>query len=234
MKLPDGVTIRGAKQRSNLVEYAPTEFGTIHFYPGELMDEKDWTGFIKKTESVARRSVELKSFIQYLKDELKMDSCHFFKNVNNADVSVELHHYPFGMFDICEIIARKRIINNEPFSTFEVANEVTRIHFEKLIGLVPLSKTLHQLAHSGKLLIPVQTVFGDVKGFIEQYKRYITRDMLHRIKAVLEVKPEEIVRINKQVLDEEIIFNPMIENDYKEDMIKLIEEKTNADNTNDE
>jgi len=222
MKLPDGT-----KKPSNMIEYVPSEFGTIFFYPDELMDEKAWDKFIKKTESVARRSMELKSFIQYLKDELDMGHCHFFQNIDHADISVEIHHYPFGMYDLCDIIARKRIINNEPFSTFEVANEIVRIHYEKLVGLVPLSKTLHQLAHSGKLLIPVQTVFGDIKEFIVQYKRYIPNDLLLRIKAVLEVRPEEIVRINNEVLQESIVFNPMIENDYKEEIVKLIEEKTN-------
>ena len=165
----------------------PETYGTLDFYEGWLDDEKTFSKLVKRIEMVVRKSPELKYYIQYLKDELKMDKCYFYKNLNSEDISIELHHYPFTLYDIVETVITKAIKSRDKceFSTFTLAEEVMALHYRNVIGLVPLSITLHQLAHSGNIYVPMKAVFGDVKTFLSEYKEFIKSDLIKKFEQIL-------------------------------------------------
>ena len=53
-----------------------------------------------------------------------------------------------------------------------------------MVGLIPLSETVHQLVHDNYLFVPTNLVLGDFKKFVNLYDAYIPpeqRDMLERI-----------------------------------------------------
>ena len=216
---------------SNMVEETlpdivdPENFGKLEFYASFLEDEKKFSKLIKKIEIQIRRSPELKYYIQYLKDELDLGKCFFFKNVSNDDVSIELHHYPFSLYDITEIVTKHAIRNSsEFFTTFSIAEKVVALHYENIIGLVPLSITLHQMAHAGDIYIPIGSVFGDIKVFINRYKEFIKGELIQKIEEVMITPNAEANRLNSKLI-ESITFK------YKEDnklnqseLIKLIAE----------
>ena len=56
---------------------------------------------------------------------------------------------------------------------FLVAEEVMRIHYEGLVGLIPLSITVHELVHDGKVPIPLNCVYGRFVEFTKRYYDYI-------------------------------------------------------------
>lgn len=190
----------------------PEKYGTPDFYEGWLDDEKTFSRLVKKIEIIIRKSPELKYYIQYLKDELDMSKCYFYKNLNSENVSIELHHYPFTLFDIVETLTTKAIKNNEnyEFSTFVIAEEAISLHYRNIIGLVPLSITLHQLAHSGNIYIPMKAVFGDVKIFLSEYKEYIKGDLIQKLEQILTTPLNEVQRLNFKL-------NEKIEYKYQKD-----------------
>ena len=68
-----------------------------------VMNDKDKILLIKAVERIVRSSIEYKQYIQFLKTEIDMTECSYFKNIsnkNNPKVSIEIHHEPFTLFDI--------------------------------------------------------------------------------------------------------------------------------------
>ena len=93
---------------------------------------------------------------------MDMNQCSFLQVSNNDayKIKIEIHHYPFTLYDIVCIVYKKRVANYESLDVEMIAKEVTMLHYKLLVGLIPLSVTVHQLVHEGKLFIPVQNVLG--------------------------------------------------------------------------
>ena len=167
-----------------------------------IMNDKDRIRLIKSVESIVRRSTEYKQYIKFLKDEIDMTECTFFSNVSNKNsnrISIEIHHEPFTLFDIVDIIVERFIIEDEELNPLLIADEVMGLHYKNMVGLIPLSGTVHQLVHDGKLFIPLQNVFGDYLLFLEKYSEYIP----DHINEMLEVK----IRMSKEVTLDTSILN---------------------------
>ena len=141
-----------------------------------LFDEKDFEKFIKDIEKSVRNSFEYKQFISYLRDYMDMNKCAFIDNTTkdrDSKVRIEIHHYPFTLYDIVKIVYNKRVSNNESTELEMIAKEVMQIHYELLVGLIPLSKTVHELAHNEWIFIPVDKVLGNWQHFMAVYKDYM-------------------------------------------------------------
>jgi len=212
------------KKKVNLVKeffFEKAEDYSFFLEEPELLEN-----FITKCVTLARRSIELKYFIRYLKEEVNLNSCYFFENISlTENVEIEMHHYPFSLFDITEIIVRDLLINKpkESFSSFLVASTVVKLHYEKLIGLIPLSKTVHQLAHAGKLSIPFNSIFGNVDKFLIKYKSFIDIDKLKQIEKILN-ESNKTINENNKILNKKILYNnDQVE--FKNKILKMIEEK---------
>ena len=54
-------------------------------------------------------------------------------------------------------------------------------HYLGNIGLIPLTKTLHDMAHNQSIIIPISKVNGNYKRFVNKYKSYIDKDIQDRI-----------------------------------------------------
>ena len=153
----------------------------------DVNDEKDYEHYIKDIERIIRRSYEYKQFIAYLRDNMNMNKCAFLNNVNNQEsygVKIEIHHYPFTLRDIVEIVYRKRCHYEEPISVYMVAKEVMELHYKLMVGLIPLSETIHQLAHNGKIFIPVDKVLGRYNLFVDYYSPFISTEMLDTLRRI--------------------------------------------------
>ena len=144
--------------------------------------KKKYSKFIKQIERMARSSPELRRLVKYLSEELEMNKCALLRGVASSNSRIEIHHYPFTLYDLCDIIIRKNIAMNKEFSTFDLAKELVGIHYLKLVGMVPLSKSVHELAHAGKVFINLRHVFGNVKEFIQRYRLGLTPDYIDRLK----------------------------------------------------
>ena len=65
-----------------------------------------------------------------------------------------------------------------------VAKEVMECHYKLIVGLISLSETVHELAHSHRLFIPVDHVIGRYKIFVELYKPFIEPEMLETLERI--------------------------------------------------
>lgn len=147
-------------------------------------DEKQLKKFFKAVERMVRQSFEYREFIQYIKTNFAMDQCAFIKSEKGTEFKVEQHHYPFTLYDIVEIVYHKRVYYQELLDVEMVAKEVTMLHYKMIIGLIPLSKTAHQLHHDGKLFIPVDKVLGRYKVFVDLYKPFMTTEQLETLDRI--------------------------------------------------
>lgn len=130
--------------------------------------------YTKYVEKIIRTSEEYRQYIRILKQEFDLGSCKFFTGVDYdaSRVTLEMHHYPATLFDIVQGVRDK--IKEEAnelasYDTFSIAERVMKLHYQGKVGLVPLTKTAHEMAHNGTLFIPLTTdyVFGNWSSLID-------------------------------------------------------------------
>ena len=91
---------------------------------------------------------------------------------------IEIHHAPFTLFSIVDIVMRKHEDLYREIDEFKVAEEVMRLHYNGLVGLVPLSITCHQLVHDDQLIVPLWCVYGRFVEFTKKYYEWIPDEIL--------------------------------------------------------
>lgn len=146
----------------------------------DLFDDKDFKRYIDSIEKICRKSREYRKYITFIRENMNMNQCSFLENVNNLEtfkIKIEIHHEPFTLFDIVMIVYNKRLRCGEPLDNELVAKEVMMLHYSLLVGLIPLSETVHELVHNNYLFVPMDKVLGNVEQFYNLYYDYIPPDM---------------------------------------------------------
>lgn len=147
----------------------------------DLENEKERKALIRKVESLVRTSPEYRKFLTFLRNNLNLNKCTFHPDVDTEvlkKTKIEFHHYPFTLYEIVDTIIEKQSKENPIINPFNVAEEVMELHFDLKVGLVPLSKTLHELVHSGKKFVNLKYVQGSYLKFISSYSEYINDNLL--------------------------------------------------------
>lgn len=153
----------------------------------------DMKKFIKHVELKIRTSDMYSTYLHMLINS-GLDHCSIKGNITNEDASIEFHHYPFTLYDIVYTMIKYKMANNEKISSFSLTKDVMEEHSKNIIGLLPLSKTYHELYHSGSLSITLDMVYGNIQGFIDKYEDFMSDDMIEKYnKAVIMTD-----RINKE------------------------------------
>lgn len=137
--------------------------------------EKAMNKFIKNCEILVRRSIEYKEWRSYLIDVLGVNKCAITDELN-SEVTVEVHHHIPSLFLIVKAIVNKYIQEEKEFSTFDIALEVIKLHYENRIGYITLLKSIHEKFHNGFLQIPISLIKGNYKYFIENYLDYLDEE----------------------------------------------------------
>lgn len=213
---PDDILVTEEKlpDKINLINIP--EFEYIVY---DVNDEKEYEKYIKDVETQVRRSFEYRQFIKYLRETVGMNKCAFLQNVSNEetfDIKIELHHYPFSLRDIADIVFRKRSYYKESLEIQMVAKEVMECHYKLIVGLISLSETVHELAHSHRLFIPVDHVIGRYKVFVELYKPFIEPEMLETLDRI-----EKYTLEQSQIGSTNIIDQNQISYDIKDKRFAL-------------
>ena len=209
----------------NNVVSIPSDIQDFEFEDYDLMDDKDREKYIADLERHIRSSFEYRQMVQYLREYMNMNSCAFIPNISNETnrkIKIELHHSPFTLRDICCVILNKRMKNVEMLTIESVAYEVMFVHYSLMVGLIPLSETVHELVHSQYLFIPTNKVYGYYKAFVNSYKDYIDEELLDKL-AQLEKLTEEGTYNDtyKQVLEKKYITIDMEDNNQIEKLHEL-------------
>ncbi len=171
-------------------------------YTVTLNTEKEKTKFIKRTESIIRSSLEYRDYIAFLKDYVDMNHCAFFSRVENSQgnrVRIEIHHEPLTLFDIVQTVLNKHLDEGIPINDLFIADEVLDLHYKNQVGLIPLSKSIHQIVHnSNELTIPLNLVYGNYKQFVEDYNDYLDDAVVEKLQRKIdEAKAIKLEKIEK-------------------------------------
>lgn len=173
-----------------------------------LVNDKDRIKFIKTVEQIVRSSHEYRQYIDYLKKAIDMSMCAFFNNINaNTRIKIEIHHEPFTLFDITNIVVGDFIEREKPLNPLIIAREVMKLHYANKVGLIPLSTTCHSLYHDGRLMIPLQCVYGDYLAFIDEYY-----DIIHNLpdlESALAAKismSKELQTVDTSILNKKYVY----------------------------
>lgn len=157
-------------------------------YYVDLDTDKQKIKFIKRVETIVRSSMEYRDYVAYCKENLDMNSCIFLSNVSQDKskgrkrISIELHHDPFTLMDIVWTVVNRYEDEGLPYNDLMIADEVLEMHYANMVGLVPLSKTMHQMVHnSDKIKIPLYLVYGQYSEFVEKYGDYMEPELMDKL-----------------------------------------------------
>lgn len=160
---------------------------TIMEYSVAPSSAKELNKFVKRCEKVVRSSQEYKDYISFLRENVDMDRCAFFNNISNSSnrrIRIEIHHEPFTLYDIVMTVVNKFIAEGIPLNDLMIADEVMELHYNNMVGLIPLSLTIHQVVHnSDKIIIPINLCYGDFRKFLEEYEEYIPEGLYEKLES---------------------------------------------------
>jgi hypothetical protein len=158
------------------------------FYFSKFYEEKAYTKFIKNIERTVRSSKEYKSYIEVLRSNVgALNFDNVLNNITNADAELEFHHYPFTLYELVDMVCVEKFLKKEKFTTFSIAKEIMSLHYKNLVGLVPLTKTNHELAHNGSLFFSKKQVFGEYDKLIERFNETLSSEIKEKLKRIDEL-----------------------------------------------
>lgn len=178
----------------------------------DLNDEKEFKKYIQKIERIVRTSFEYRQMTNYLREYLDMNKCSFYSNVNNIDtfkIKIHIHHEPFTLYAIVKAVYNKRSAFGESLSEDMVSKEVMYLHYMKMVGLIPLAETVHELVHNQYLFIPVDAVFGNYQEFVRQYEEFIDPEDLDSFNNIVEYSKEYSFAQAEAILNENRVYLDM-------------------------
>ena len=151
---------KGQKELNSLLENISAEDDLV-FYGIDLMDEKMFTLFIKKTEFICRKSQEYdiwqrrtKSFaVNQNSNPDKDDSEHCpICGISYEYAAPESHHHPITLFNLCvkqfQIWIDNRELNDK--RPLDLVQEVMETHLCGGVEHVVLCKHCHEKYHNGE------------------------------------------------------------------------------------
>jgi hypothetical protein len=128
-----------------------------------------------------RHSREYSEYTGFLKYNVHMNIDTLFpflssdmasKYKNSARIRMEIHHTPFKLVEIARTVCNKHIMDHGYANEFEVADEVMLLHYKHYIGLIPLSKSVHEVIHAEACEICPNLVWGYWKAYVAEYYPY--------------------------------------------------------------
>lgn len=157
-------------------------FEAIFLYKNKdtFIDDKERIKIIKNIESLIRASNEYKYLVKYIKSTENMNRCSILDNISNEDATIDVHHCVYTLFDIVELVIKKYDYWNEYWNSFIVADKVIELHYNNLVGLIPLSRTMHEYIHSNNIIINDKKMIGEVQLFYDMYHEYMTEEQLEK------------------------------------------------------
>lgn len=168
--IPENRPVRDIATHRVDIEELPTR--TIH----KIHNNRERDKFIKTCEAYIRKSREYTRYIKFLKANMEMNRCAVLPKIvqgNGKKYSIDIHHEPFELYKIVDLEIMRKEAEGEPLTITDIAREVVKMHYEGIIGLIPLSKTQHELVGSNKVFIPLQHIYQDYHVFFERYEEYI-------------------------------------------------------------
>lgn len=222
MRNPNNIITMDEINENDFDIFQITELDPVNEEVYDFMDEKDMKKYFADIERCVRNSFEYRKYIAYLRENFDMTKCSIYENVSNADtfgIKIHIHHEPITLYDIVVTIYNKRKFFHEDLSIFMVAKEAMYVHYCLMVGLIPLSETVHELVHNQYLFIPTTKVFGHYEEFIRQYNDFLPDGLEATLKEI--EKASEDYEDQLQVLEKHYIYLDTSEIQKQADLSKL-------------
>lgn len=181
------------EENGNISIQSDSDYFKEMYYFTDIFNEKEYKKFIKNVELLIRKSKEYTGYIKTLKEEypmMKIDN--ILSNISDSDASIELHHYPFTLYDVVDVVAIHSINKGKQINTNRLAKLIMEMHYENIIGLVPMTSTIHELAHQGHLFLAKDQIFGNWSEFVDRYKEVLTDEMKYKLKQIEEMSEKNV------------------------------------------
>lgn len=196
-----------AKKRTQKVKEVPYEYNLI------VDSTRKREKVIKNIERIVRGSLEYRDLMCYLREYVNFKACAVFRNISKEDnpkIRIEIHHGPFTLYDIVDTVLEKWIREGRPLNELYIADEVLSLHYMNQVGLVPLSKTVHEAVHTltGKIVIPVYMFHGEYKQFMTDYADYISDALIDKYQAQIE-ETKKVKETTFEAFDTEFTYLEM-------------------------
>ncbi len=175
----------------------------------DLMDSKEFNKYIFSIEKIVRGSFEYRQLITFLRENMDMNKCSFYENVNNIDtckIKIHIHHHPFTLYDICLMVYNKRSFYGESLEEEMVAKEVMFLHYNLMVGLIPLAETVHELVHNNYLFIPLDKVMGNYQQFINMYEDFMSPEQIDVLERNIEYTKTYIEGKQNHILSKNYVY----------------------------
>lgn len=144
--------------------------------------------FIKSCERMCRSDEDYKKFISYVTNVVGIDFCQVSSQIYGTDADIEMHHGPlFTLYDYASVILESFIAKNKRITTFDITDQLLQEHFDCHVQVVMLAVTNHEAVHNRDIFLNIKQGFGDISGFIEKYKDYLSDNQKYRIWKYIDV-----------------------------------------------
>lgn len=147
------------------------------FEDGEYLNR-----FIKNVESLFRRSPYYSYYKAHLINNVNLSRCQLQSNISCDVADLEMHHVILTLYDEILTITKSFLRQGIAINSFIVLREIIDCHKNNIIPLVMLTKSNHERCHKENLIIPYESVYGDLKSFLMKYQNGITYPILYKIR----------------------------------------------------
>lgn len=173
-----------------------------------LTDVDVYRQFLKNVEARVRRSVTYSHYKAFLMG-LGLDHCQVLGYINSEMATLEMHHAILTLFDIALMVTEHLLNTYGYVTTFDVVQIIKDEHKLHHIGVVMLSKTVHQAYHSDSgFLIHPDMCIGDWVTLLQTYMDGISQDLafklLYYIKRSIEIGTTDdsgLLKLRDNLLD---------------------------------
>jgi len=198
---PDYKNISRKETETNLVLINKEDSSCVaSYFIEKITNYSLFDKIIKSTERMIRGSREYSLYLSYLNEINVLGNCSYLSLVKTDEsVDIECHHHPLTLYEITAIKLTQLIMTKIPISTFLLAREVMNLHLQNMVGLVGLSKTIHELYHSSLFPIDDKRIFGNYKEFIIQYKPFMNTKIIEKLEKSVCYKNEDIDYLKKKL-----------------------------------
>lgn len=219
--------------KSDLIEVVNIDKVEPLDYQLTIANDREKTKIIKRIEKYIRGSMEYKDYILFLRENIGMDACAFFNNINkdtSRSIRIEVHHEPYRLYDYVKVVLQKYQKEGLPLNDLYIAEEVMELHYKNQVGLIPLSKTLHEIVHgnnSERLVIPAYMIFGDYKKYIEEYSDYMDEYDFQKVEDLIK-KTKELKENSYEILEKKYEYLNVDGFEIPQKIVKEEKEKKTA------
>ena len=172
---------------------------------------KDRYKYCTMVKNLVRKVPEYREYVTFLKKNMGMYGCDVFRNLDNSPekrkhYTIELHHTPFTLMEIVNVVTQKRIEYGESLNPFQTTEEVLNLHYDGKVGLINLSKTAHELAEKGRIFIPLQRIYhqGYIQ-FVNEYENFMDSNLTKKIELMIQMS-QQCNDIVSDCLDPEFVY----------------------------